>query len=97
MTTTTYNVTGLTCEHCARAVTGELAAIAGVSAVTVELAPGGTSLVSVTSDQPLSADAVASALGEAGGYLLLGQGGGLAGKPARASGLPRERPLATGT
>jgi copper chaperone len=71
MTATTYQVTGMTCEHCARAVTGELTAVPGVSAVRVDLVPGGTSAVIVTSGAPLTADAVAAALGEAGGYQLL--------------------------
>lgn len=31
MATTTYPVTGMTCEHCAQAVTGELSKLAGVS------------------------------------------------------------------
>ncbi len=35
MTSATYHVTGMTCEHCARAVTVELEALDGVSEVTV--------------------------------------------------------------
>ena len=42
-TTTTYAVTGMTCEHCVRAVTSELGALPGVQAVQVELVPGGSS------------------------------------------------------
>ena len=49
MTTTTYKVTGMTCEHCANAVTTEVSALDGVSAVQVELVPNGVSLVTVTS------------------------------------------------
>ena len=48
--TSTYNVTGMTCEHCVNAVTGELQQLAGVSAVRVDLAAGA---VTVTSDGPL--------------------------------------------
>jgi copper chaperone CopZ len=70
MTATTYQVTGMTCEHCARAVTAELRELDGVSDVTVELAPGGTSAVTVTSAAPLAAEAVAGALDEAGAYRL---------------------------
>ena len=66
MTSATYQVTGMTCEHCVRAVTSELAAVPGVSAVTVALVPGGESAVTVTSDAPLAAAAVAAALDEAG-------------------------------
>jgi copper chaperone len=71
VTATTYAVTGMTCEHCARAVTEELARLGGVSEVTVELVPGGQSAVTVTSDGPLRADTVSSALDEAGGYQLV--------------------------
>ena len=70
MTSTTYQVTGMTCEHCVRAVTEELEAVPGVSAVTVTLVPGGDSAVTVTSAAPLDGAAVAEALDEAGGYLL---------------------------
>jgi copper chaperone len=70
MTSMTYQVTGMTCEHCVRAVTEELESVPGVSAVTVALAPGGESAVTVTSDAPLSTEAVAAALDEAGAYSL---------------------------
>jgi copper chaperone len=72
MTTTSYKVTGLTCEHCVKAVTGELGGLDGVSAVTVDLIPGGVSLVTVTSETPLTADAVGAALDEAGEYRISG-------------------------
>jgi copper chaperone CopZ len=71
MTSTTYHVTGLTCEHCVRAVTSELAGTAGVTSVTVDLVPGGSSVVTVTSDSPLAAGAVETALDEAGDYRLV--------------------------
>jgi copper chaperone len=70
MTSATYQVTGMTCEHCSRAVTSEIASLDGVSAVTVELVPGGLSGVTVTSDSPLTAEAVSAALDEAGDYRL---------------------------
>jgi copper chaperone len=70
MTTTTYDVTGLTCEHCVRAVTSELGALPGVQDVQVELVPDGSSQVTVTSGGPLPEPAVTAALDEAGGYLL---------------------------
>ena len=54
MTSTTYQVTGMTCEHCVRAVTEEIEGLHGVSAVTVALVPGGESAVTVTSDAPLT-------------------------------------------
>jgi copper chaperone CopZ len=70
MTTTTYAVTGMSCEHCVNAVTSELSGLGGVSAVTVDLVPGGSSSVTVASDAPLAAGAVSAALDEAGGYLI---------------------------
>ncbi|TVZ04391.1 copper chaperone [Trebonia kvetii] len=74
MTSTTYQVTGMTCEHCVRAVAGEIESLDGVAAVTVRLVPGGTSDVTVTAGAPLGIDAVAAALDEAGGYRLAGAG-----------------------
>ena len=70
MTTTTYAVTGMTCEHCVNAVTSELSGLGGVSAVTVDLVPGGSSTVTIASDVPLPKDAVGAALDEAGGYQI---------------------------
>ena len=73
MTSTTYQVTGMTCEHCVRAVTEELKNLDGVRGVTVELVPEGWSAVTVTSEGPLPAGAVAAALDEAGDYRLAGR------------------------
>jgi copper chaperone len=70
MTEMTYQVTGMTCEHCARAVTSEIENLDGVRAVTVALVPGGESAVTVTSDAPLASEAVKIALDEAGDYHL---------------------------
>ena len=72
MTTAAYRVTGMTCGHCAQAVAGELGSLDGVSGVTVDLHPGGESVVTVSSAAPLSAGAVAAALDEAGDYRLVG-------------------------
>jgi copper chaperone len=65
---TTLKVTGMSCEHCVNAVSGELGRLDGVSAVEVGLVPGGVSLVTVTSAAPLAPATVAAALDEAGGY-----------------------------
>jgi copper chaperone len=70
MTTTTYKVTGMTCEHCEHAVTTEVSALDGVSAVQVELVPNGVSVVTVTSAARLPDPEVTAALDEAGGYQL---------------------------
>jgi copper chaperone len=72
LTSATYRVTGMTCEHCVHAVSGELKNLGGVSDVTVQLNPGGQSAVTVISDVPLPAEAVAAALDEAGDYQLAG-------------------------
>lgn len=70
-TTRTYQVTGMTCGHCASSVTSELKALDGVSDVNVELVAGGTSTVTVTSTSPLEDTQVAAALDEAGDYQLV--------------------------
>ena len=72
MTSATFQVTGMTCDHCVQAVTGELKRLEGVTGVTVDLVPGGRSAVTVTSEAPVPADAVATALDEAGDYRLAG-------------------------
>ena len=61
--TSTYTVTGMTCQHCVNAVTSELTEIDGVRDVSVDL---GTGAVTVTSDAPLTDDAVRAAVDEAG-------------------------------
>jgi copper chaperone CopZ len=66
MSTTTYAVSGMTCEHCVHAVRTELTELAGVQEVRIDLVPGGASTVTVLSAQPLSRDAVAAAVDEAG-------------------------------
>ena len=68
MTTTTYHVTGMTCDHCVRAVTTELVMVPGVRSVDVDLAEGA---VTVTSDGPLDLGEVREAIDEAG-YALEG-------------------------
>lgn len=65
-TTTDYLVSGMTCGHCVASVTRELASIAGVTDVTVDLVRGGDSVVSVRSDRPLETDLVRAAVTEAG-------------------------------
>jgi copper chaperone len=61
--TSTYAVTGMTCGHCAQAVTSELTALPGVAEVRVDL---GTGSVTVTSAAPLTDDQVRAAVDEAG-------------------------------
>lgn len=66
----TYGVTGMTCGHCATAVTSELQDIKAVSAVQVDLVAGGVSSVRVASTETLSQEQVRAALAEAGDYEL---------------------------
>jgi copper chaperone len=63
MTTTTWQVSGMTCAHCVAAVREELGALPGVLSVDVVLDTG---QVSVDSDAPLERVAVAAAVEEAG-------------------------------
>jgi copper ion binding protein len=62
-TTTTFTVTGMSCEHCVRAVTDEVSKVDGVTGVEVDL---GTGTVAVTADGRVDAAAVAAAVDEAG-------------------------------
>ena len=68
MSTTIYQVSGMTCEHCVRAVTTEVGALPGVRDVAVDLDTGA---VTVVSDQPLDPETVRAAVDEAG-YQLAG-------------------------
>lgn len=63
MTTTEYKVKGMTCGHCAAAVTEEVGAVEGVTDVTVDLASG---VVTIASAAPLDDQAVRDAVDEAG-------------------------------
>jgi copper chaperone len=66
---TTFTVTGVTCGHCQRAVTEEIAAVDGVESVTVDSASG-TVTVTVTADRPVDRADIAAAVDEAG-YALV--------------------------
>jgi copper chaperone CopZ len=68
MTTSTYQVKGMTCGHCVGTVSGEISQLDGVTGVEVDLATGA---VTVTSEATLERDAVAAAVDEAG-YELVG-------------------------
>jgi copper chaperone CopZ len=67
-TTTVYKVTGMTCGHCEGAVSEEISALPGVTAVKAVAATGE---VTVTSTAPLDEEAVRAAVDEAG-YELTG-------------------------
>ncbi len=63
MSTASYTVLGMTCGHCVDAVTEEVSAVPGVTAVDVDLAGGG---LTVTSTEPVDDGAVRAAVEEAG-------------------------------
>ena len=63
MTTTTYRIEGMTCDHCVRAVTTELLMVPGVSSVDVRLDAG---TAEVRSEGELPLDSVREAVEEAG-------------------------------
>lgn len=69
-TETTYDVTGMTCGHCVGAVAEEVRALPGVTDVSIDLQPGATSRLTITSDGPLADDAVRAAVDEAGYELV---------------------------
>ncbi|MFC9516057.1 heavy-metal-associated domain-containing protein [Nocardiaceae bacterium NPDC056970] len=63
----TYLVKGMTCQHCAAAVTEEISELSGVTGVDVDVASG---RVVVHSDSLLDTIAVAAAVTEAGYELV---------------------------
>lgn len=68
--TTTYYVSGMTCQHCVNAVTEEISALDGVRNVDIDLVEGGVSPVRVDSDAGLDRAALAGAVDEAGYELV---------------------------
>lgn len=63
MTTSTYNVAGMTCGHCVSSVREEVSQVPGVTGVDVDLATG---RLDISADAPVSGDAVRAAVEEAG-------------------------------
>jgi copper chaperone CopZ len=63
MSTAIYTVVGMTCGHCVNAVTEEVSAVPGVTAVDVDLDSGG---LTVTGDAEADDGAVRAAVEEAG-------------------------------
>ncbi|MDO8106216.1 cation transporter [Isoptericola sp. b441] len=66
MSTQTVRVAGMTCHHCVMSVSEEVGEIEGVSGVDVDLVAGGTSTVTITAENPVSDEAIAAAVAEAG-------------------------------
>ncbi|HET9140229.1 heavy metal-associated domain-containing protein [Actinophytocola sp.] len=63
-----YTVIGMTCQHCAQTITGELSGMDGVTDVAVNLATGE---VTVGSTDELSDHLVESAIAHAGYQLVV--------------------------
>ena len=63
MTEATYSVTGMTCDHCVKAVESEVGKLPGVGAVSVDLTAG---RVTLRSHEPVDPAAVKAAVEEAG-------------------------------
>lgn len=61
--TAVYDVAGMTCSHCSKAVTAEVMKLPGVSDVQVDVASG---RVIVTSEAPLERGSFVAAVDEAG-------------------------------
>jgi copper ion binding protein len=62
MSTSTYRVTGMSCQHCVNAITSEVTGVPGVTAVAVDLEAG---TVSITGEA-LDDAAIRAAIDEAG-------------------------------
>lgn len=60
---TSYTVSGMTCHHCANAITEEVSSVPGVAGVEVSLETG---KMDVTSDAPVDFDRIVEAVYEAG-------------------------------
>ncbi len=63
MSTTLFQVTGMTCQHCINAITAEVGSVAHVTGVQVDLDSGH---VSVESSEVLDVASVLGAISEAG-------------------------------
>jgi copper chaperone CopZ len=59
----TYGVTGMNCEHCAKAVTTEVSALPDVRTVEVDVTAGA---MTITSDRHLDETSLRDAVAEAG-------------------------------
>lgn len=73
MTTTTINVSGMTCGHCVSSVTEEITSLNGVSDVTIDLNSGGLSEVTIKSATDLSPAEIGEAVAEAGYVVVADQ------------------------
>lgn len=66
-----FGVTGLHCQSCVRAITEGITAIAGVTAVDVDLSVDGASEVRIDSESGLTVEQVQAAISEEGDYSVV--------------------------
>jgi len=71
MSTVIFDVEGMTCQHCVKAVTAEVEGIAGVTEVRIALEAEGTSQVTVVADEAVPEELLEAAIDEAG-YTMVG-------------------------
>ncbi len=64
----TYQVTGMSCGHCAAAITAEVSEIEGITAVQVSHEAG---TMRVESDRAIDFAQLVAAVGEAGDYVVV--------------------------
>jgi copper chaperone CopZ len=74
MTTATYYVSGMTCDHCVKAIKQEVGAIDGVTRIDVDLIPDEISPITITSREPLDEGVLAQAVDDAGYTLVAAPG-----------------------
>ena len=67
-----FLVSGMTCGHCVASVTEEVGALEGVVNVAVDLNAQGASRVTVQATHPIEADALRTAIADAG-YEIVGR------------------------
>ena len=67
MSTTDFTVTGMTCNHCVMTVSRAVAAVPGISGVSIDLVANGESTLHVDSADTVDENSVAEAV-EAAGY-----------------------------
>jgi copper chaperone len=66
-----YGVTGMTCGHCVKSVTEEVAALTGVSEVKIDLIKDGQSVMTLTTENGIDFNQVKDAVAEAGSYVAI--------------------------
>lgn len=72
MSTSTYTVAGMTCDHCVASVTEEVSEVAGVGEIDINLATGRLTVTRADPDDAVDDAAVRAAVAEAG-YQIVDQ------------------------